>query len=501
MGDNMLTAQEEMELIRLLEEEEREREYIDKTNPVYVPLYTNANRYIVLVGGAGSGKSIFAGQKLLKRITTESGHRILVVRKVARTLRESCFQQLRGQISELFRYEDFEINKTDMKITYKKNKNEILFAGLDDVEKLKSIYNVTSIWIEEASELEPEDFRQLDIRLRGETKSYKQFIVTFNPVSITHWLKAEFFDSKKPDCVTLHTTYKDNKFLDNEAIRVLESFRDTDPYYYQVYCQGEWGVLGKTIFNAQLVTERIMQLRKPRKYKIGYFAYDYQDQLIVDSSIRFIEDSDGYIKIYEDAKINYPYVIGGDTAGEGTDSSDYFVGQVIDNSTGIQVATLRHRFDEDLFARQMYCLGKYYNNALIGIEINFGSHPVKELERLRYYKMYQREQTDTFTGALKRAYGFRTDKMTRPLIIAELVQIVRENVDLINDMETLEEMLTFVKNEQGRAEAQNGKHDDCIMSLAIAYHIRTQQSHIVETTHIEEDDDDDDRNKVDNWFD
>jgi phage terminase large subunit len=494
----MLTAAEEIELIKLLEIEEKERAYINNTNPVYVPLYENKNRYMVLVGGAGSGKSIFAGQKLLRRITMESGHRILVVRKVARTLRESCFQQLRGQISELYQYEDFEINKTDMKIIYKKNKNEIIFAGLDDVEKLKSIYNVTSIWIEEASELEPEDFRQLDIRLRGETKNYKQFIITFNPVSITHWLKAEFFDKKKDDCITLHSTYKDNKFLDADAIRVLETFKETDMYYYQVYCLGEWGVLGKTIFNAQLVTERLMQLRKPREVKTGYFTYEYKNQLIVDSTIKWVDDETGYVKIYEDVKPGYPYVIGGDTSGEG---SDWFIGQVIDNTTGKQVAKLRHQFDEDLYARQMYCLGKHYNTALLGIETNFSTHPVKELDRLGYYKMYQREQQDTFTGALKKTYGFRTDKMTRPLIIAELVQIVRESTQLFNDVDTLEEMLTFVRNEQGRPEAQEGKHDDCIMGMAITYHVRSQQSYTIELANVEEDiEDEDNKHDDDNWF-
>jgi phage terminase large subunit len=220
--------------------------------------------------------------------------------------------------------------------------------------------------------------------------------------------------------------------------------------------------------------------------------------MIIDSTIQFVEDENGYVKIYEKVRTGVPYVIGGDTAGEG---SDNFVGQVIDNATGKQVATLKHQFDEDLFARQMYCLGKYYNNALIAIETNYSTHPVKELERLRYFRMYQRENIDTFTGSLKKTYGFRTDKMTRPLIIAELVQIVREHIQNFNDIDTLEEMLTFVKNEQGKAEAQAGKHDDLIIAMAICYHARTQQSFTVEAISVTDIDEEDENYKSDdNWF-
>jgi phage terminase large subunit len=103
----------------------------DRTNPIYYPLYENKDRYLVLMGGGGSGKSIFAGQKLLKRLTEEKGHRFLVVRKVAKTLRDSCFQQLKGQISEYYDPLQFDINKTDMRIVYKPNGNEVIFSGLD----------------------------------------------------------------------------------------------------------------------------------------------------------------------------------------------------------------------------------------------------------------------------------------------------------------------------------------------------------------------------------
>lgn len=446
------------------------------TNDKFYPLYTNKDRYLVLMGGGGSGKSVFTAQKIIVRMLTEQKHRFLVLRKVAKTLRESVFTEIKNVINRWGLQKLFKIPKgtsSELHISCV-NGNEILFAGLDDVEKLKSISGVTSVWMEEASECTPEDFRQLDIRLRGWTLNYKQMMITFNPIDINHWLKKEFFDIPKPNATTVHSTYKNNKFLDEEAIAVLEAFEVTDPYFYQVYALGEWGVLGKTIFNAQKVSERISYLRNHDPVvQRGYFVYqkDSADK-IIDTTIRWIDADDGYIKVFRNPDTRTPYVVGGDTAGDG---SDNFIGQIIDNVTGQQVAVYKNQFDEDLYAEQMYCLGRHYNNALMSIETNFSSHPVKVLTRLGYTNQYIREREDTFTGSITKAYGFRTDKLTRPSAIAELVKIVRESVHLINDMDTLNEMLTFVRNEKGRPQAKEGAHDDLIMALAIAYYSRGQQ--------------------------
>lgn len=141
-----------------------------ETNERFFPLFFDESRYLVLKGGGGSGKSIFAGRKVLERCVSEPGHRWLVVRKVARTLRESCFEQLKNQAQAHYAEAvDFIPHGKggDLYLRFK-NGSEILFAGLDDVEKLKSIYDITGIWIEEASELKESDFQQLDIRLRGD---------------------------------------------------------------------------------------------------------------------------------------------------------------------------------------------------------------------------------------------------------------------------------------------------------------------------------------------
>jgi phage terminase large subunit len=134
------------------------------------------------------------------------------------------------------------------------------------------------------------------------------------------------------------------------------------------------------------------------------------------------------------------------------------------------------RTDEDLFAKQVYALGTWYNSALVAIETNLSTYPVMELERLSYPNQYVRETMDDYTHQLRRAFGFRTDLKTRPVIIAELIRAVREDIGSVCDSDTLSEMLTFVRNENYRPEAESGAHDDCVMALAIAHHVRPFQS-------------------------
>ncbi len=444
----------------------------ESSNDCFLPLFFDEHRYLVLKGGGGSGKSIFAGRKLLERATTEPGHRILVCRKVARTIRRSCFEQLCKQAREYYPDSGCRIKEGDMEISFA-NGSRIFFAGLDDVEKLKSIFDITMIWIEEASELEEGDFNQLDIRLRTIFPFYLQMILSFNPVSITHWLKKRFFDKRDKRARVHESTYKDNRFLTAEAIATLEAFKDRDEYYYMVYCLGQWGVTGKTVFNARMVAQRLEVVQRQRWKKRGFFQYTEGPDGIHVVDIEWVEDPEGPIRIYQEPEKGRPYVLGGDTAGDG---SDWFVGQILDNITGSQAAVLRHQYDEDTYSKQMFCLGKYYNDALEAIETNYSTYPVKLLGLMGYQNQYVREVEDDFDGRIRHAFGFRTDRLTRPVIISELIRVLRDNMHLINDEDTLLEMLTFVRNEKLRPEAEDGAHDDCVMALAIAFYVRPQQS-------------------------
>ena len=159
--------------------------------------------------------------------------------------------------------------------------------------------------------------------------------------------------------------------------------------------------------------------------------------------------------------------------GEG---SDFFTAHVVDNITSKQVAKIRQEYDQIEYTRQIYCLGKYYNEALVGLEANFSSYPIKELERLGYKKQFVREVEDDYTNRHEKRLGVRTDLKTRPVMLANLQEIVLEHITNIVDKDTLREMLVFIKNENGRPEAQEGEHDDLVMGLAITYYIREQQS-------------------------
>lgn len=225
---------------------------------------------------------------------------------------------------------------------------------------------------------------------------------------------------------------------------------------------------GRGVFDNEVVM--LMRERAPKPLSIGEFDYDYDEKTI--TNIRWVDKPDGCIQIYAKPNKRKPYVLGGDTAGEG---SDWFTGHVIDNISGKQVAVLHRQYDESAYARQIYCLGMHYNEALVGIETNYSTFPVMELTRLRYPNQYVREKTDTYTGQLKKSFGFSTDQVTRPTMIANLQEMFQQHPELFTDYDTLGEMLTFVKNEKDRPEALSGKHDDLVMGLAITYAIRNQQ--------------------------
>ena len=196
---------------------------------------------------------------------------------------------------------------------------------------------------------------------------------------------------------------------------------------------------------------------------------------------RWIEKEQGEICIYEKPETGVPYVIGGDTAGEG---SDWFTGIVINNVSGRIVATLRRQYSEPEYVKQVRELGRMYNNALLSIEANFSTYPNAKLQELNYPKLYVREREDVYTGELHKSFGFRTTPQTRPRMIAQLVEVFQDHPEFFTDRALLKEMLTFVYNEDHRPEAMVGKHDDMVMAAAIAYASRNQQEMTVRVAAI-----------------
>lgn len=187
----------------------------------------------------------------------------------------------------------------------------------------------------------------------------------------------------------------------------------------------------------------------------------------------FQESEHGEIAVYAMPIAGRPYVLGGDTAGEG---SDYFTGIVVDNVTGEIAAVLRRQYSEPEYVRQIDALGRWYNGALAGIEANFSTYPNAKLQELRYPHLLVREREDSYTGKLTESFGFRTTAQSRPRIIAGLVETFQEHPEFFTDRELLREMLQFVYNANHRPEAMAGAHDDLVMAAAIAYDIRPRQS-------------------------
>ena len=235
------------------------QQHVKDKSPAFVPLFKNQSRYQIAWGGAGSGKSHIVARKLLYRMLNESHvkHNFLIIRKVDRTIKKSVWTLMKNIVSIWGLTKQFHFNQTDRTMIYKPTGSQFMFSGLDDVEKLKSIEGVTSIWVEEATELLQEDFEQLDLRLRGEFGCLKQIILTFNPISDQHWIKKIFFDDPIEGVFTLKTTYLDNAFIDEEYKMVMNNKKKSNPRYYGIYALGNWGTAEGLVFNN--VTQRLIK--------------------------------------------------------------------------------------------------------------------------------------------------------------------------------------------------------------------------------------------------
>jgi hypothetical protein len=235
---------------------------------------------------------------------------------------------------------------------------------------------------------------------------------------------------------------------------------------------------GSQIFDSEKLHQRKAELKKhyndfpPLVGHISY-VYDEELQIILTDTIRFVEEPNGNITVYERPIAGYPYVGAGDIAEGGVDFS---AGIILNNNTGHEAAVLHGRFDTDQFAKTMFALGWWFNKAMLAIEVNFDRHPTKELQRLKYPNLYFRESMDTITKQKMEKYGWFTGSASRPLLVDALIILVRDNVDYINHLALIDEMLVFVRDDTGKPRAMAGKHDDLVMARGIAECIRTQQT-------------------------
>lgn len=232
---------------------------LDKvTNKKYRKYYDDSRRFQIYKGGAGAGKSVFCAQKIVYNSLVNAGYNGLILRNTGRDNHDSTFSELRKCIAMFGMQDLFEVNRSRgaEEITCKLNHNKMIFRGLDDVEKVKSVTFETGdlvfIWCEEASEIAEADFNQLNLRLRGTGDITKHIMLSFNPIDAGHWIKSRFFDIPldAKDGFICESTFHDNVFLDDAYKAELEKLKDVDYYCYQVYVLNQWGSrTGAQVFN------------------------------------------------------------------------------------------------------------------------------------------------------------------------------------------------------------------------------------------------------------
>ena len=266
-------------------------------NDVYFPdLFDYSKRYQVFYGGAGSGKSVYLAQKLVIKALNRK-RKILVIRKFGTTLKDSVFQLILDTLKKFKIYNDCKINLSTYTITLG-NGSMFLFKGLDDPEKIKSITDITDIWCEEATELNEEDFTQLDLRLRAAAPDLQMYC-SFNPTSKLNWVYKRWFAEDavvdKTTTKIIHTTYRDNRFLPQDYINALEEKARTNPNYYKVYTLGQFTTLDKLVFYNW----------KTERFDIS----DVKGQLMVGMDFGFINDISAIVAslINEDEKKIYVF--------------------------------------------------------------------------------------------------------------------------------------------------------------------------------------------------
>ena len=211
-------------------------------------------RYKVVKGSRASKKSSTQSLRVIYEIVSNPVINWLVVRKTERTLRDSCFAQLKWAIHRLKVDNFFKCSTSPLEITYKPTGQKILFRGLDDPLKVTSITvevgALCRLWIEEAYEITSEEaFDRLDESIRGQLPKgmYHQVVLTFNPWSDRHWLKKRFFDTPNPNVLAMTTNYRCNEFLSQSDLVLFEEMKK-NPRRYAVAGEGDWGVVDGLVY-------------------------------------------------------------------------------------------------------------------------------------------------------------------------------------------------------------------------------------------------------------
>lgn len=253
-------------------------------SPTLFPLLEDySHRWEVYLGGAGSGKSYFATQKLIIRCCKEK-IKILVCRRYGTTIRNTCFALFKEVLKQWKLLPYVKIRETDFHIEFP-NGSEIIFTGLDEETKLLSLTNIGSVFVEEAYECSKDIVDQLNLRMRGQNQQ-QQIIMCFNPISKSHWLY-DFCEVNPPQSFYFSkTTYKDNPFLSKEYIAALEELLTRNPRKARIYTEGLWGnSTDDLVFsNWRIENFDYLKLAESLEHRVG-LDYGYLDPTAIVSSL------------------------------------------------------------------------------------------------------------------------------------------------------------------------------------------------------------------------
>lgn len=239
------------------------------------------SRFEIYYGGAGSGKSFGAVQKVITKCLRDKRY-VLVVRKVDNTIRHSIYKLFKSVLESASI--PFGENKSEMTLVFGPFNSTIIFKGLQDRERIKSIADLTDIVIEEATELTEDDFEQLNLRLRPPASiKYPQMYLMFNPVSKANWCYKHWFENgTPPKTKIIHSTYLDNKFLTEDYVETLNHLKYTNPPYYKIYCLGHFATLDKLVF--PIIEKRLISDEEVKglKFVVGMdFGYTQDPTAII----------------------------------------------------------------------------------------------------------------------------------------------------------------------------------------------------------------------------
>lgn len=256
--------------------------------------------YVVNYGGGGSGKSHAMAQYMVKRLMVKK-EKLLVIRKFATTLNDSVvalFLEMALPFWGRKEKRDYTYNKSSKKLTFR-NGSVVIFRGLDNPEKMKSITGITMVWVEEATELTEAEFNVMSDRIRGEPQLY----LTYNPISERHWLKARFHDTPDNRVTVLFSTFQDNPHVGQKFRDDMAWYELHNPEHFRVYGQGGWGLIRpeNPYFTAYKATVNKGVTKYNPHYPV-YFSWDFN----IKNTVLISQHFDG-------ARIEYQELIhGGD---------------------------------------------------------------------------------------------------------------------------------------------------------------------------------------------